>query len=143
MAPRRLDDMGTQPRGPARRQVSVVLPRLLGDPSRRALAPQLSRPEGDTLTTTYMRRSDWTTHPPVRPLAAMPATPSGFAVHWPGMTKGSAPTTQAGVASRLESYRVLHTSPGGIGTKDGGNDIAYQWCADLMGRLWPLRGFTH
>lgn len=90
-----------------------------------------------------MRRSDWTTHPPVRPLAAMPAMPSGFAVHWPGMTKGSAPTTQAGVASRLESYRVLHTSPGGIGTKDGGNDIAYQWCADLMGRLWPLRGFTH
>jgi len=92
---------------------------------------------------TYMRRSDWTSHGPVRPLAPMPDHPLGFAVHWPGMTKGSAPTSQAAVAARLESYRVLHTSPGGIGTKDGGNDIAYQWCADLMGRLWPLRGFEH
>lgn len=90
--------------------------------------------------TVYKKRSDWTKHGPVHALAQL-VNPRGFALHWPGTTEPIGHASEESIARRLESYRVMHTSPGGIGTVNGGSDIAYQAAVDQEGRVWPLRGF--
>lgn len=91
--------------------------------------------------TTYLQRSDWTKHGPAHALVQLnPAIVKGFAVHWPGTTAPIGAASATSIARRLESYRVMHTSPGGIGTVNGGSDIAYQIAIDQEGRVWPLRG---
>jgi len=91
--------------------------------------------------TTYLRRADWTRTAPRKALAALdPDRLRGFAVHWPGSAAPLGDLTQTQVARRLESYRAMHTAPGGIGTKTGASDIAYQVAIDQEGRVWPLRG---
>lgn len=91
--------------------------------------------------TLYLRRSDWTSHGPAHALVQLnPALVRGFALHWPGTTEPIGHASAASIARRLESYRVMHTSPGGIGTVNGGSDIAYQQAVDQEGRVWPLRG---
>jgi hypothetical protein len=93
--------------------------------------------------TTYLRRSDWTKTGPVRALQPLdPATLRGFAVHWPGTSAPLGSPPPSSIAARLESYRKMHTAPGGLGTVDGASDIAYQTAIDQEGRVWPLRGAT-
>lgn len=96
------------------------------------------------MTTTYLDRSAWTTHGPVRPLEALvPSDVRGFAIHWPGTTAAIGRTSASAIAARLEGYRKLHTAPGGLGVPQGGNDIAYQYAADQTGRVWTCRGIVN
>jgi hypothetical protein len=75
----------------------------------------------------------------------MSAAPvKGIAIHWPGTTLKHIDATNKGhIAAILEGERKYHTRPGGLGVKQGGNDIAYQYAIDLMGRVWELRGAVH
>lgn len=95
--------------------------------------------------TVFLPRSAWTNHGPIRPLTKMSAAPlKGFAIHWPGNgVKHIDATNQAHIAAEIEGERKYHTRPGGLGVPQGGNDIAYQYAIDLLGRVWELRGVTN
>lgn len=96
------------------------------------------------MTTRWMSRADWTKYGPVRPLAvAEPSKLEGLAIHWPGSTAPIGNPSASSIAARLEGYRIMHTSPGGLGVPTGGNDIAYNAAVDAAGRVWPLRGADH
>lgn len=61
---------------------------------------------------------------------------AGVAVHYPGAPGRLAKETDAQIARRLESYRVMHTRT------NGWKDIAYNIAVDARGNLWTLRGVS-
>lgn len=92
--------------------------------------------------TTYLPRTAWTDHGPVRALTKLvPSAVEGLAIHWPGTTGPIGDPGRSKVAARLEGYRRFHTGAPPVGR--AWSDIAYNLAADQAGRVWDLRGVEY
>lgn len=52
-------------------------------------------------------------------------------------------STPAGSAALMRGVQAGHMAPGGLGAKDGGNDIAYNFCFDDFGDIYIGRGWPN
>jgi flagellum-specific peptidoglycan hydrolase FlgJ len=87
----------------------------------------------------FVSRQEWGAQPPRKVTKRDPSTLSGVAVHWFG--KPSAATSHDGCAALLRGVQQGHMAPGGLGTTDGANDIAYNHAVCPHGFAFTLRGF--
>ena len=88
---------------------------------------------------TIVSRKEWGAKAPRRVTKRKPSDLSGVAVHWFG--KPSAAASHAGCAALLRGAQNTHMAPGGLGTKDGANDIGYNHAVCPHGVAFELRGF--
>ena len=87
----------------------------------------------------FVSRQEWGAKPPRKVTKRDPSTLSGVAVHWFG--KPSAAKSHDGCAALLRGVQQGHMAPGGLGTADGANDIAYNHAVCPHGFAFTLRGF--
>lgn len=86
-------------------------------------------------------RSAWGARPPKStPTRWTLANLEGVCVHWFGSPRAVGLPGQ--VPAQLRSVQAGHMGPGGLGEKDGGNDIAYNLGVDPFGGAWELRGWN-
>lgn len=84
-------------------------------------------------------RAEWGAKPAKAVTRWDPDDLLGVAVHH--FAKPRALKTLAGSKSQMRAVQAVHMGPGGLGTKDGGNDIAYNHCVDVRGAIFEGRGF--
>ena len=87
----------------------------------------------------FVGREEWGAKPPRQVTRRDPSTLAGVAVHWFG--KPSAAASHDGCAALLRSVQATHMAPGGLGTRDGASDIAYNHAVCPHGVAYTLRGF--
>ena len=87
----------------------------------------------------FVSREEWGAKPPRRVTKLDPSNLSGVALHWFGSP--SAAASHEGCAALLRSVQNGHMAPGGLGAKDGANDIGYNHAVCPHGIAHTLRGF--
>jgi hypothetical protein len=87
----------------------------------------------------FVSREEWGAKPARSVTKRDPSTLSGVAVHWFG--KPSAAKSHDGCAALLPGVQRTHMAPGGLGAKNGGNDIGYNHAVCPHGVAYTLRGF--
>jgi flagellum-specific peptidoglycan hydrolase FlgJ len=87
----------------------------------------------------FVSRSQWGAKAPKAVTKLSPTALAGVAVHWFGSPRAA--KSHDGCAALLRSVQNTHMSPGGLGAKDGGNDIAYNHAVCPHGHAFTLRGF--
>jgi hypothetical protein len=87
----------------------------------------------------FVSRSQWGAKAPKAVTKLSPTALAGVAVHWFGSPRAA--KSHDGCAALLRSVQNTHMSPGGLGTKSGGNDIAYNHAVCPHGHAFTLRGF--
>jgi Mannosyl-glycoprotein endo-beta-N-acetylglucosaminidase len=87
----------------------------------------------------FVSRDKWGAKRPKAVTKLSPTALAGVAVHWFGKPRAS--KSHDGCAALLRSVQDTHMSPGGLGTKNGGNDIAYNHAVCPHGVAFTLRGF--
>ncbi|HEX6389123.1 MAG TPA: peptidoglycan recognition family protein [Solirubrobacteraceae bacterium] len=87
----------------------------------------------------FVGREEWGARRPRQVTERDPSTLSGVAVHWFG--KPSAAASHDGCPALLRSVQATHMAPGGLGTRDGASDIAYNHAVCPHGVAYTLRGF--
>jgi flagellum-specific peptidoglycan hydrolase FlgJ len=87
----------------------------------------------------FVSRSQWGAKAPKSVTKLSPRELAGVAVHWFGSPRAA--KSHDGCAELLRSVQNTHMSPGGLGTKNGGNDIAYNHAVCPHGHAFTLRGF--
>lgn len=87
----------------------------------------------------FESRESWGAKPPKRVTKRDPSTLLGVAVHWFGIPRAA--KSHSGCAGLLRGIQRDHMAPGGLDTKDGANDIAYNHGVCPHGRAFTLRGF--
>lgn len=88
---------------------------------------------------TIVGREEWGAQPPRRVTKRSPSELSGVAIHWFG--KPRAAKSHDRCATLLLGVQRSHMAPGGLGTKDGANDIGYNHAVCPHGVAFELRGF--
>lgn len=92
-----------------------------------------------TMALKIVGRKEWGARSPRRVTRRKPSDLAGVAVHWFG--KPSAAKSHDGCAALLRGVQATHMAPGGLGTKDGANDIGYNHAVCPHGVAFELRGF--
>jgi len=87
----------------------------------------------------FVSRDKWGAKPPKAVTSLSPSALAGVAVHWFGNPRAA--KSHDGCAALLRSVQNTHMSPGGLGTTDGANDIAYNHGVCPHGHAFTLRGF--
>ena len=87
----------------------------------------------------FVSREQWGAKPPKRVTKRDPSTLSGVAVHWFALPRAA--KSHSGCAGLLRGIQRDHMDKGGLGTKDGANDIAYNHGVCPHGKAFTLRGF--
>jgi Mannosyl-glycoprotein endo-beta-N-acetylglucosaminidase len=87
----------------------------------------------------FVSRKQWGAKAPKAVTKLSPTALAGVAVHWFGSPRAA--KSHDGCAGLLRSVQNTHMSPGGLGAKDGGNDIAYNHAVCPHGHAFTLRGF--
>lgn len=87
----------------------------------------------------FVSREQWGAAPPRRVTKRDPSTLDGVAIHWFGSPRAA--QSHSGCAGLLRAIQRDHMKPGGLGTTNGANDIAYNHGICPHGQAFTLRGF--
>jgi flagellum-specific peptidoglycan hydrolase FlgJ len=87
----------------------------------------------------FVSREGWGARSPRSVTKRDPSTLSGVVVHWFGSP--SAAATHEGCPALIRSVQNGHMAPGGLGARNGANDIAYNHAVCPHGVAYTLRGF--
>jgi hypothetical protein len=88
---------------------------------------------------TFASRQEWGAKAPKSVTKLSPSELSGVAVHWFGDPRAAQSHDQC--IRLLQGVQRTHMAPGGLGTKNGGADIAYNHAVCPHGVAFTLRGF--